>query len=371
MSIPADSKVRFFCMVIFVVIWASLFAQKSWPFTESELDKTIIEAYKLRLNGKADAAKARLEQFIANNSGNAPAHYELARTKYQIGLSNLKELMTGLEDIRHTIEQAIKNDPDNVIYPFFAGDIAFMSAYIAIQKNQPDAKEKVAIVCRYYESALKLKPDYPEAMLYLVEVYGLLPEAMGGDKIKAERYTKKLEEMNKIYGAKARAIMMPEDADYVGYWKKILEENEGNVDVLFELGRVYLLKGEDENGVDCYEKALKIDPTQTLLLLDLARYYTMKGMREEKSREKAWPIAEKMYKRYLDSKPIPPLRAFATIHLSRIKRGMGDEEESKRLFEEAKTTDPFVSQATGIPTLDLFIPVGEISHNHQYLFAPF
>ena len=57
-----------------------------------------------------------------------------------------------------------------------------------------------------YESALRLKPDYCEAALYLVELHASLPKNMGGDKAIAERYTKQLEESDPIPGAKARSM---------------------------------------------------------------------------------------------------------------------------------------------------------------------
>jgi tetratricopeptide (TPR) repeat protein len=371
MSIPINSKGRFFWTVLYVVICVSFLSLGYGSRAESQVDKKVIEAYEMRMQGKADEARAQLEQFLTENPNDAPAHYELARTKYQMGLSNPREMMTVLEDMQQTIEQAIKNDPDNVIYPFFAGHIAFMSAFVALQGNQSDAKEKVAKLCSVYDSVLKLKPDYKVALLYLVEIYANLPEEMGGDKLKAEQYAKKLEEMDKIYGAKARAILMPEDADYVGYWKSVLEEHEGNIDVIVDLGRAYLLKGEAEDGVDCYEKALKIDPTINLLLLDLARYYGMRGLRDETLREASLPLSEKMYRRYLETEPILPLKAFATRQLANLKRIMGDKEEAEKLFAEAEAIDPFVSKAFGVPTLDLFIPVREISHKHRYHFTPF
>jgi tetratricopeptide (TPR) repeat protein len=239
-----------------------------------EVDKVVMEAYELRMNGKADEAKAMLEQVISDEPDNALAHYELARTKLHIGLSALKELEAALEDIQQSIDKAIENDPDNVIYRFFAGRIAFMSAYGAAQREQPDVKEKFAKLCSVYESVLKLKPDYHEAMLYLVQIYGILPEDMGGDKSKAEQYAKKLEEMDEIFGAKARAILLPEEADYVGYWQKVLKKHEGNAEVLRELGRAYLFKDQVEEGVKCFEEAVRIDPEHNILFLDVARYHT-------------------------------------------------------------------------------------------------
>lgn len=366
-----NSKRQFFLRALVMTSVAAIVSFGYWSWGGPELDKTVQNAYELRMNGKADEAKALLEQTISENPDNALAHYELARTKSHMGLANMKELITSIEDIQHTIEQAIKIDPDNVIYHFFAGGVAFMSAYIAIQRNQPDAKEKVARLCSIYESVLRLKPDYHEAMLYLVEIYGILPEDKGGDKSKAEQYAKKLEEMNEIFGAKARAILMPEEADYVGYWQKVLEKHEGNAEVLKELGRTYLFKGQVDDGVKCFEEAVRIDPGQNILILDLARYHALTGVRDEKLRDTAWPSAEKAFKRYLDSEPIPPLKAFALNLLSRIKREMGDQEGADGLREKAETIDPYYSRATGVPSPNLWIPLGEISRNHRYLFSPF
>jgi len=336
-----------------------------------ELDKAVMEAYELRMNGKADEAKAMLEKVISDEPDNALAHYELARTKYHIGLSGLGELETALEEMQQSIDRAIENDPDNVIYLFFAGYVASQSAYMAAQRDQPDVKEKFAIVCGTFESVLKLKPDYHEAMLYLVQIYGILPEEMGGDKSKAEQYAKKLEEMDEIFGAKARAILLPEEADYIGYWQKVLEKHEGNAELLRELGRAHLFKDQVEDGVKCFEEAVKIDPGQNILFLDLARYHGYAGLYDKKLRNTAWPLAEKAFKRYLDSEPIPPLKAFALNHLSRIKRGMGDQEGADELREKAETIDPYYSRATGVPTPDLWVSLGEISRNNRYLFFPF
>ena len=337
----------------------------------TEVDKTVIKAYELRMNGKADEARASLEQVISDEPDNALAHYELARTKYHIGLSALETLEITLEDTQQSIEKAIKNDPDNVIYRFFAGYIASQSAYAAIKRDQPDIKEKVAKMCSVYESVLKLKPDYLEAMLCLVQVYGILPEDMGGDKTKAEEYAKKLEEMDEIFGAKARALLMPEEADYIGYWQKVLEKHEGNAEVHRELGRHYLFEDQVEDGIKCFEEAVRIDPGQNILFLDLARYHVYEGLGDKKLRNKAWPFAEKAFKRYLESEPIPPLKAFALNLLSRIKRGLGDREGADELREQAESIDPYYSRASGVPTPDLWIAPGEISRNNRYLFFPF
>jgi len=370
MSDQINSKCQFLWIVLAMSSAVAIASFGFWSCKGPEADKTVIDAYELRMNGKADEAKAMLEQVTSDEPDNALAHYELARTKYHITLSGLEELEIALEDMQQSIDKAIENDPDNVIYPFFAARIAFFPAYMAIQRNQLEAKEKVAKLCSIYESVLKLKPDYHEAMLHLVEIYGILPEDMGGDKAKAEEYAQMLEEMDEIFGAKARAVLLPEEADYVEYWQKVLEKHEGNAEVLKDLGRAYFIKDRAEEGTKCFEEAVQIDPDQNVLILDLARYYGM-TMRGETKREAAGAMAEKMFRRYLDSEPILPLKAFALRMLANLKRIMGDEEEAKALIEEVDSIDPFVSKAFGIPTLALFTPPGEIYRGHRYLFFPF
>jgi len=370
MTLENTSKRQFLWVSLFIACAVAIASLGFWSYGRPELDKTVKEAYELRMNGKADKAKALLEQYLSENPDNALAHYELARTNFHMGLGT-GELVKNIEDIQRSIDQAIENDPDNVIYCFYAARIAYLQAYIALKKDQPDAKEKVAKACSVHKSVLKLKPDYHEAMLYLVEIYGVLPEDKGGDKAKAEQYAKKLEEMDEIFGAKARAILMPEEADYIGYWKKVLEKHEGNAEVLKELGRAYLYKDKVEDVVKCFEEAARIDPGKNILILDLARYHGITGMRDEKLKETALPLAEKMLKRYLDSEPIPPLKAFAVRGLAVVKRALGDKEGAEELLEEAKTIDPYCSRAFGVPSPDLFVPPGEISRNHQYLFLPF
>jgi len=75
--------------------------------------------------------------------------------------------------------------------------------------------------------------------------------------------------------------------------------------------------------------------------------------------------------RYIQSKPIQPMLAYALGKRGRFKFFSGDQELGQTLFKEAETLDPYFSKATGAPSPDLFIPPGEISKNHRYLMRPF
>jgi tetratricopeptide (TPR) repeat protein len=334
---------------------------------ETNSKNAAADAYKLRMQGKVDDAKALLEKAIQENPHNAAAYYELARTKLHMALGNPEKLGEKIEDAYQSILKAKENDPNNVIYPFFEGHIALFGYYMS------PTKENAAKLCGAFEAALKLKPDYRQAMLYLVEIYGTLPEDQGGDKSKAEQYAKRLEKLDEIYGAKARWILMPKDANRVEYWQKVMKSHEGNTDVLEEMGKAYLSADNVNDAVLCFEKAIKIDPAKSYLFLDLSIYHTWAAMAAKDNaelRQKEIAAGDSAVTRYLDSKPILPMQAYALGVQYKYKAHSGQKEQADELLKKARELDPYFSMATGAPNPDLFIAIDEISHNHRYLFRP-
>jgi len=326
-----------------------------------------VDAYKLRMQGKVDDARALLEQAIQENPHNAAAHYELARTRLYMATAEPQKMVERIRDAQQSIDKAIENDPNNVIYPFFEGHIALMQGYMS------QTKENAARLCGAFESALKLKPDYRQAMLYLVEIYATIPEGEGGDKSKAEQYAKKLEKLDEVYGAKARWILMPEDANRVEYWQKVMKNHQGNTDVLEEMGKAYLDADNVNDAVLCFEKAIKIDPEKSFLFMDLSIYHTWAALCAKDTselRQRAIAAGDAAVTRYLDSKPVLPMRAYALGVQYKYKAHSGHKEQADELLKKAKELDPYFSKATGAPHPDLFIAVDEIPHSHRYLFRP-
>ena len=333
---------------------------------ETDSKKVAADAYKLRMQGKVDDARALLEQGIQENPHNAAAHYELARTKFYMVL-HPQQGEDRIGEAQQSIAKAIENDPNNVIYPFFEGHIALLGYYMS------PTKENAAKLCGAFESALKLKPDYRQAMLYLVEIYGTLSEDKGGDKSKAEQYAKKLEGIDEVFGAKARWILLPGDTNRVDYWRKVLKNHEGNTDVLEEMGKAYLGADDVNDAVLCFEKAIKIDPEKSFLFMDLSIYHTWAAMGagdNSELRQRAITAGDAAVTRYLDSNPVLPMRAYALGVQYKYKSHSGHKEQADELLKKAKELDPYFSMATGAPNPDLFIAINEISHNHRYLFRP-
>jgi tetratricopeptide (TPR) repeat protein len=358
-----------------LVLWAALAPGLCVRAAHGQTQSTNIagDAYKLRMRGKVDEARILLEKTIREDPRDAAANYELARTMVHIALGNPRSMTQSLAEAQKCMATAEEDDPNNAIYPFFDGHIALLQAYPSLMQNRPDTREKIARLCGAFESALKLKPDYRQAMLYLVEIYGTLPENQGGDKSKAEKYAGQLEGMDAVFGAKARSILMPEDANNVEYWQKVLQQHEGDADVLEELGKAYLRADKVDDAVACFDEAIKVDPGRAYLFLDLSIYHTWSAMRAGEGSElfrKAVASGDAAVTRYLESNPVQPMRAYALGVQFKYKLHSGHNEQGNELLKQARALDPYFSMATGAPNPDLFIPPDEVSHNHRYLFRP-
>jgi tetratricopeptide (TPR) repeat protein len=285
-----------------------------------------------------------------------------------IGGGNVK-----IEDIVFSINKAVRNDSENVTYAYYKAIAYFLNAFIAMQQEQDKVKPLVTETCIEFEKVLKLKPDYYEAMMYLVEIYGMLPKDMGGDSVKAFAYAEKLAKMNRYFGARAKAALLPENSDLVKYWENHLAADKKNPEFLMEIGKAYLFKEDPKNAEKYFDEAIKQDPSKNILILDMARYHMYKVMQNKDLAKTELPVEKKYLETYLKSTPAPiiPLKAYAMGLLVRVDMFLGNQAQAEKLIEETKALDPYFSRASGIPTLLLFDPPDKITHHYFSFFSPF
>ncbi len=331
-------------------------------------------AYELRMSGKLSEARQLLVDALARDPNYAAGHYELARIMLHAALGDHpRKLDSLLVAAQQSIDRAVAHDSSSAIYPFFAGHVGFMRAYLAMNLGEADAAERVASSCDAFATALRLKPDYREARLHLVELYGLLPAEMGGDRSKAEAYMAELAEMDEVYGMKAQSVLGEVG---VADWSALREQHPGNTEVLEELGKAYLWEGDLAAAGECFNEAVAIDSNEVILFLDLGRYHLIHMMEilmseDQEGLQPHLAAAEAAMLRYLETEHPAPMKAYALRMLSKVKHGPGEKEERNRLKEEAKALDPYHSRATGSPGPVLFTPPGEIAHDHRYMMRPF
>ena len=354
-----------------VMILLILQIMSSCSLAGNNPDKVVQKAFALRMNGKVDQAKALLEDILAKDSTNAMAYYELARLQHYmfVGGGDAK-----IGEIIHSVDKAVANDPQNVIYAYYKSVAYFLNAFSAMQHDQgKEVKGHIAATCVEFENVLKLKPDYFEAMLYLVEIYGMLPRDMGGDSLQGIAYAEKLAKMNPYFGAKAKAALAPENTDQVKFWENLLSSDNKNPDLLMETGRACLYKDDPEKAEKYFNEAKKLDPEKNVLILDLARYHIMKVMQNKDLAKTELAVADNFLEKYLKSIPEPviPLKTYAMGLLVRSYMMLGNQEKADKLLKETKLLDPYFSRASGVPTLILFDPPDKICHHYFSFFSPF
>ena len=336
-------------------------------------NKEVMNAYQLRISGHADSAKILLQEITHKNPECAIAWFELCRTTQHIGMANPREIKENLKEALGYINLAVENDPKNVQYLSYKGKIETLIFYMALKFQDENASKYISDVENTYQTVLLLDPSYYEDKISLVEFFGGLPEQMGGDLEKAEKYAKELEKADLIAGAKAREIMMPQDADYEKYWKEIVEKMPQNADTHQALGRVYLFNEKFDQANIEYQKAIDIDQTRSILYLDLGRYYIMLAMQNQVSMDSIAPLAVAQFNKYINFTPEPldPMKAWTYGTIAMIYRRTGNKELAKEFIDKAKSLDPFYSPAFGKPDIRLYASPFKVVHSQNYYLSPF
>lgn len=357
----------------FIVLPLFLFLCIACEQVKKDYTADVMKAYEIRINGDADSAKVILDQILAEDSTLAMAWYELARTEQHMGLGDMQKMMEHHDLAVQNIEKALKLDPYNPAYLYFKGKLQSFGFYAAMQMGGGNAQDDLKKIEETYMQLLEVDPEFYAAKLALVELYGSLPNELGGDSARAEAYAKDLENEDLICGAKAREILMPQDADYVAYWNGLIEQNEGNADLIEALGRMYLFENNTDEAWKCFGKALELDENRNYLYVDMGRYYMMMGMQRQIPVDSAVPLIFTEFEKYLASQPEPsnPMKAWTKGQMAMLKFRTGDEETGKMLSEEAKALDAYYSRAFGTPGKLLFIPPDSVSQSFDYLSRPF
>jgi tetratricopeptide (TPR) repeat protein len=350
---------------------ALLFTVLMSPLSGGDVEVTAVDhAYDLRMSGEAEEAKAMLEALLSKDKENALAWYELARTHQHMGLSKPREIFDLLEPIKLASARSVELAPENYSVVSYHAMIGMFSSYPSIMQKDADAKGNVEQAIEGYESLLKLRPASPVTLLVLTELNVFLDRMYGEGGSKAEAYAEKLEEIDPVQGAKAREILLPEDAKRIPYWKAVLAKHPDDADVLECLSKACLWEAPDK--ADKYLKAtLKEDPGKTLLYLDFARAHVMQGMRNEDERADWFQKAIAYFDQYLATNPSNPMKAYAIGAKVPLVRRMGDKQQAQQFRRQAMKLDPFYSRASGIPSQMLFTPPGEEIAYHRYWFRMF
>lgn len=196
------------CLVVGLVesVWGGQSA-KQVPKKCSD-PNVAMRAFELRMAGQVAEAIELLEKAVAANPANGPAQFELARVHFYTTMDSVertegtlkqkqKAMKDKLRSAKKAIEKAIKADPANPRYHYWAGKIGTYNVVYDAHFiwTMPMVPIHSGSVIKSYEKAIKLKPDFYQARQELIGLYERLPWYCGGNKSKAEKHAKKLEQM--------------------------------------------------------------------------------------------------------------------------------------------------------------------------------
>lgn len=358
-----------------IAVFAICLAQVSCKTNHENDDEVDIatSSWELRMNGKADEAKLILQQYTSENQDNAMAWYELSRTMHHIGLSDPQILETSITDALSYIEKAVELAPDNAKFQNYKGTLLTLKLYMNLTFGKGDVNISLEEVESAFTTTFGLDNTFTEGIITLVEFYGGLPEGNGRNNKKAENYAAMLEGTELVAGAKAREILMPEDADYLEFWTNIVDMAPNNPDAHQALGRIYLFYDQPENAEICYTDAMAIDPDKNTCLLDLGRYYLMMAMQNPALLDSVGATIKTHFGKYLNANPEPcnPMKAWTYSKLAMVEKYTGNTEKSEQYVMQANQLDPFHSPAFGKPGMLIFAHPNEIVHDQGYYLSPF
>lgn len=228
------------------------------PEAQRRYDYFFLEAVRLKLQRKYDAAFELLQHCLAINPEAASAQYELAQY-YMF----LKKIPQG----QQALEKAVKNEPDNFWY-------AQGLANLYQQQNEPD-KALVLLEDMAARFTDKLDPLYNLLDLYnrredydkVIEVLSTLEKRMGkNEQLSMEKfriYLQKKDTKNAFREIESLVAEYPMDMRY-----RVV------------LGDVYMQNGKQEEAYNIYRKVLAEEPDNAMALYSLASYYDETGQKE-------------------------------------------------------------------------------------------
>lgn len=161
--------------ILCLLLLQSIFLSHEISAQYCEKDKEVMKVYKLRPSGNINSAWELLATVLKEDSTNALANFEMARTVED-------------KDKWKYIDRAIHYDPENPMYVFYKANLYILNAYVAMRKSDKGSiMHSAKDCCKTLHEVLEINPGCKESLLFLVDLYGNLPEDMVGNPDQAKK----------------------------------------------------------------------------------------------------------------------------------------------------------------------------------------
>ncbi len=287
------------------------------------------EVFELRMDGKSDQAKALMEKACKRTPKDARLWFEVARVRWHQW--SRKRDMT---PAKHAIDKAVKLDPDNGRYLYYAGQIHFYHGFIKAQHLLTILSLPVEMgkAKKLLERTLTLDPNDHRARLFLLKLYEC--PAPLGSKRKAAKHRAKLEMLDPILHAihvKDPQIDSQDHQAKLALWIPLLQSHPDRPEVRARLCKLYAGMKDYAKAIEHFERARHLDSWQQRLLLDIAR-----------SCGKDQTQRERYEDQYLAGTPTPPKAMQSLVWGQRYWRWKRQDkpEEAEKALARVNELDP-------------------------------
>jgi len=222
----------------------------------SDLGYYYLEKYYMNENKYLDKAREHLELALKNDPVNYPQFYTTLGQIYIYEGKNKEAEEIFLAGAR------VMDKPENLDLLWDFRRDSLRNQLIVTNLALGDlyfAENKMELSKEYYNKVIAFDPNSFEAN------YGLGVIALGENKVEEARdYLVKASDAKKdadaFYLAGLCYITQGNYDKGIEYMKMSLEVYQEFVPALIEMGRIYDIKGEREQGIELWEKALKLEP---------------------------------------------------------------------------------------------------------------
>lgn len=338
---PNVARVLFFWLALAGIGGATSCASPATQKNPEQSRATAMSAWQLRMDGQIAKGRETLEQALKKDPDQAAVQFELARIRFLTAVDLAKVGWSGkgrppripdFKPARAAILEAVRLEPNNARYAYWAGVITMYHAYTSIAHvwTAPALPSRFGESERHLRRAIELDQGNLEARKMLFAEYRGLPWIMGGSRKKAEVQLKEIEQRSAVLGLRARCEMdRPKPEETVARWKKFVGENTNNADAYEELARACARTSDTQAAIEAYRKVMELDPARGDVLLQIARLH---------AQNKEYAKQEAVLREFLKQTPPPiaPLRARALHELGGALRKQGREAEAQKAEAEAK-----------------------------------
>ena len=367
---------KYLIYLSYIVFLAIISTGPGYP---QEINETTLDAYNLRMNGKADSARIIIENYLEEDSTDAMVNYEYARTLFHITPLLRDSLNQTVYSKQDSINLSLAHKYVDRAIQSFPGNYRFYWAKIWIPKirefkiSWDSLTEEAVLIYRenigYLEKALELSPGNERLInslsgyyfrlqnqgtvvdsLRLAELNTLNRRYFFGDDIYSEfrkfriTFGEEMQTENKIILCEQK-----------------LKKDSSNSNLTYILSRLYLENEEHGKALNIWKEAMKYNPElyreylRTATGLYRFSWFTYRELRPEYMQ-----LAKDVISAYIDEEPIVPYKIYALKQLALVYELNEENEQAEIIRKEAQKLDPYIYAREG-EWEDLYISPEEVT----------